>query len=63
MTASCLIVTHERDDNLLLSARNLRRVQVLPVEEVNAYHLLYFKNLLITEGAVEAIREKANDEA
>ncbi len=63
MTGSCLIVTHDRDDNLLLSARNLRRVHVMPVEELNAYHLLYFRNLLITEAALDAIREKTNDEA
>ncbi len=58
MRKSCLIVTDIRCDNLLLSARNLNRIHIMRVEEVNAYHLLYFKNLIITEGALEQIREK-----
>lgn len=60
---STLVVTHERDDNLLLSARNLRGIDVVRVEEVNAYNLLYYKNLLITEDALASIREKSNHEA
>ncbi len=56
---SCLIVTHERSEGLELSARNLRRIEVVPVEEVNAYNLLFFKNLLITEQALESIRSRA----
>ena len=47
---TCLIVTDERCDNLLLSARNLRRVEVVPVDEVNAYDLLYFKQPLDHRG-------------
>ncbi len=58
MRKSCLIVTDLRCDNVLLSARNLNRVHVMRVEELNAYYLLYFKNLIITEGALEKIREK-----
>ena len=56
---SCLIVTHERSIGLERSAGNLRRIEVVPVEEVNAYNLLFYKNLIITEGALEAIRGKS----
>lgn len=61
MRKSCLIVTDLRCDNLLLSARNLNRIEVVRVEEVNAYNLLYYRNLIITEGALEQIREKTSN--
>ncbi|MFT7617457.1 MAG: large subunit ribosomal protein L4 [Planctomycetota bacterium] len=61
MRQSCLIVTDLRCDNVLLSARNLNRIHIVRSEEVNAYHLLFFKNLIITEGALEQIKEKTTN--
>ncbi|MEE9393770.1 MAG: 50S ribosomal protein L4 [Planctomycetota bacterium] len=57
----CLIVYNERSDNFLLSTRNLRRVEVMPVEELNAYALLRHKKVIMTEGALEIIRENSNE--
>ena len=59
--ATCLIAVHETDDNLLLSARNLKRITVTRVEDLNAYELLLNKNLIITEGALEKVREKTSE--
>ena len=59
----CLVVAHEFDPNLLLSARNLRKVEVVPVEEVNAYHLLKHRNVIMTEDALQKIRERTSHEA
>ena len=59
--ASCLIVTHERDDNLLLSVRNLRRVKVIPVEELNAWDVLFYRGILFTEGALEKLEARAKE--
>lgn len=57
---SCLIVTHERSEGLERSSSNLRRIEVVRVEEVNAYNLLFYKNLIITESALDAMRTKAD---
>ena len=55
---SCLIVTHERDENLLKSVNNLPRVATALVDDINAYDLLLFRGLVITEGALAKLKEK-----
>ena len=50
-----LVVTAEKDENLLLSARNLQKVKVLPPEGLNVYDLLKYDNLLLLAPAVEQI--------
>jgi large subunit ribosomal protein L4 len=54
---SCLVATNgaESDKNLYLSARNIQRVEVAPVRELNAYLLLKNKRLVLTKPAIEAI--------
>jgi large subunit ribosomal protein L4 len=54
---SCLVATNgaEGDKNLYLSARNIDRVQVAPVRELNAYMLLKNKRLVLTKPAIDAI--------
>ncbi|MEZ6195992.1 MAG: 50S ribosomal protein L4 [Planctomycetota bacterium] len=58
---SVLVVSHEFDKNLLLSARNLRRVTVVPVEEVNAYDLLRARNVLMTQEAFATLKESGDE--
>ncbi|MCA9322228.1 MAG: 50S ribosomal protein L4 [Planctomycetes bacterium] len=58
---SCVIVVGERDDNLLLACRNLRRIVVVPASEVNAWHLLHYKNAIITEEAIGQLRERTRE--
>jgi len=50
-----LVVLAEQDRKVSLSARNLRGVTVLPAEGLNVYDVLHRTNLVMTQGAVEAV--------
>jgi large subunit ribosomal protein L4 len=52
-----LILTSEANQNLYLSARNLRHVRVLPFREASAYDVLDANALLIEEGALNGAQE------
>lgn len=54
---SCLIGVRDNAPNVHLSARNLKRVRVTPVAELNAYDLLYHRNLLLTRDALDRLIE------
>lgn len=41
--------------NLLLSVRNLTRIRALPAAEVSAYDVVFHHNLVLLDGAVEAL--------
>ena len=51
---SLLIVVDQYDVNVYKSARNLPRVRILPVMEINAYEILRPKQLLMTKSAMDA---------
>jgi len=51
--SSLLIVTSENDTNVYKSARNLPRVSVLPVSDLNAFEILKPKQVLLTKSAME----------
>lgn len=53
-----LIVTEELEENLVLAARNLPRVDVIAVGELDPVSLIAFDKVLITEGAVKSIEER-----
>lgn len=55
--ASCLVAIEQPNPNLYLSARNLAGVEILPVQQLNAYELLRRKRLLITRAALEEFRK------
>lgn len=52
-----LIVTTDRNDNVIRSANNLKSVKVLTVEEVNVLDLLTHDKLVITKDAAEKAGE------
>ena len=52
-----LILSDKRDRNIELASRNIPKVKVLPLRELNVYDLLKYRKLLITEGGVKAIKE------
>jgi large subunit ribosomal protein L4 len=56
---SCLIVTHERDENLLKSVRNIPRVATTLVDDLNAYDVLRFRGIVMTEAAFAKLKETA----
>ncbi len=55
---SALIATESLDVNVYKSARNIDKVNVAPVAELNAYSVLLPRKLLVTKAALDAIREK-----
>jgi len=52
-----LVVTSEKNDNLVLSARNIPDVKTVPTNSINAYDILNHDALVITKDAVKAIEE------
>jgi large subunit ribosomal protein L4 len=52
VNSSALIVTPEPEDNVIKSARNLKKVKTTPVNIINVLDILSHKMLLITEEAV-----------
>ena len=53
-----LIITEKLDENLVLSVRNLPKVDVLAEHEIDPVSLIAFSKVLITEGAVNKIGER-----
>ena len=52
-----LIVLPERDENVILSARNIPGVDVIRVSDLNAYHIAVFNNILFTAAAMSKLQE------
>ncbi|MDO5553394.1 MAG: 50S ribosomal protein L4 [Planctomycetia bacterium] len=64
LNTSLLIVVDQYDQNIYKSARNLPRVRVLPVSDLNAYEILRPKQLLMTKAAMdEFVKTKAKSQA
>jgi large subunit ribosomal protein L4 len=53
-----LIVTHEHDMNLLLASRNLHKVAVIDVTELNPFSLVGFERVVLTTESVKLIEER-----
>jgi large subunit ribosomal protein L4 len=54
---SCLLVPEKHDDVLHKAARNLARVRVRPVSDLNAYEVLWPNRVVFTRPALEALIE------
>jgi large subunit ribosomal protein L4 len=54
---STLIITGERDNNVVLSARNLKKIKTLPASNINVLDLLNHESLLMTVEAVHKVEE------
>jgi len=52
-----LIVTAEKNENLVKSARNIPNVKTAIVTSINVYDILKYDNLVLTEDAVRKIEE------
>lgn len=53
-----IVTSNEKDENLILSARNVPGVKVLPVAGLNVYDLLRYQDLILLEDAIEAVQER-----
>lgn len=52
-----LIVLNEKDDNIMLSARNLQSVKTSLVNTINVYDILKYDTFVVTKDALAAIEE------
>ena len=52
-----LIVTADKDENVILSARNIADVRTVTSNAINVYDILQYNNLVITKDAVAKIEE------
>ena len=52
-----LIVTAEKDENVLLSARNIPTVRTAMTNTINVYDLLKYDTVVVTKDAVAKIEE------
>ena len=50
--SSALIITPEPDENVIKSARNLKKIKTLPANVISVNEILSYKLLLMTEAAV-----------
>jgi large subunit ribosomal protein L4 len=54
-----LVATASHDANVYMSARNIARVAVSPVGDLNAWTVLARRRLLITRAALDKIKQQA----
>ena len=54
---SVLVIAAEVDDNLLLASRNLANVLVLEPRHVDPLSLVFYKKVLVTQGAMGQLKE------
>ena len=52
---SALIVLDQYEDNVMLAARNLQKVEVVTAEEVDVYSLLLYRSLVATQAGFAAL--------
>ena len=52
-----LFVTSEKDQNTLLSSRNLKNAKVITADKLNTYDILYSHKLIISENAFDQIEK------
>jgi len=52
-----LIVVDQKDDNLLLSSRNVKHAQMTTAKNLNTLDIMKAGSLIISEGSVNAIKE------
>ena len=52
-----LVVTAEKDDNVVLSSRNIPTVRAAFTSTINVYDILKYNTMIVTKAAVETIQE------
>ncbi len=54
---SVLVVTRDKDENVILSARNIPGVTVMRAQDLNTYEVLVHNKVILTKDALERIQE------
>lgn len=57
-----LVLTGEKDSNVYLSGRNIQKVHVLSAQNLNTYDIMNAEELILTESAVETVKNLFNTE-
>lgn len=52
---SVLFVTEVMNENAVRAIRNIKRVRILPADQINAYEVLKYQTILMSEKATQAI--------
>jgi large subunit ribosomal protein L4 len=60
LSSALIIDGSQLDDNFSLAARNIPRVDVLPIEGINVYDILRREKLVLTKDAVSALEKRFN---
>ena len=55
-----LIAIENHDANINMSARNIQKVKVSPISDLNAFSVIQPHRVVITKAALDAIKEKAS---
>ena len=58
MTSALIIDGSTLEENFSLAARNIPRVDVLPIEGINVYDILRREKLVLTTEAVSALEKR-----
>jgi large subunit ribosomal protein L4 len=58
---SCLVATSDYDDNLHRSARNIPKIAVMPVDELNAGDICNYRKMLFTKEAFLSFLNRSQD--
>ncbi len=58
---SCLVTINSEDDNLCKSARNIPKVAVMPVNELNAGKICSYRKMLFTKEALLSVLNKSQE--
>jgi large subunit ribosomal protein L4 len=57
---SCLVATHSYEENTYRSARNVRRVAVMPVADLNAADVFNHQKVLFTKEALASFLDRTS---
>jgi large subunit ribosomal protein L4 len=60
---SCLVAIRDYDENVHKSARNVRRIDVLPIADLNAAAILNHKQMLFTKDAIVSFLDRGGQES
>jgi large subunit ribosomal protein L4 len=55
--AKVLMIVGERNENVILSARNIEAVRLIPADQLNIFDLLYADKIVATASAIAKIQE------
>lgn len=55
---SCLVIIPNKDETIRLSSRNIRKLAITIVSDLNAYDVVRYKRLLITKDALENLKHE-----